>query len=114
MFQGLLYSAIVIAVAATAAPTAAEPINVVASNWAFTPGKVVLHVGTPATFRFSSKEGVHGAVSEGLGIPSTTLIPGKTMTVVVTPKKAGTYKITCSIPCGSGHGDMVVTVNVEP
>lgn len=61
MFQGLLYSAIVFAVAATEAPTGVEPIK-----------------------------------------------------VVVTPKKAGIYKITRSVPCGSGHGDMVVTVDVEP
>jgi cytochrome c oxidase subunit 2 len=115
MFKTLLYTAIIVLAASAGAPASSEPLNVVASNWTFTtPEKIVLHVGTPTTFRFTSKEGVHGAVSEGLGIPNTVLIPGKPMTVVVTPKKAGVYKIICSVPCGSGHADMVLTVVVEP
>jgi cytochrome c oxidase subunit 2 len=113
MFNVLLLAATIAgATGAPAAPPAA--IDVVASNWAFTPGTVTLHVGTAATFHFTSKEGVHGVSSDGLGIPSTMIVPGKTATVVVTPKKTGSFKVQCSVPCGPGHATMTFTVVVEP
>ncbi len=103
------------AAAATTPPTGANaPIDVAASNWAFTPKTIVLHVNQPATLRFTSNEGVHGIGSDDLGIPKTTLTPGRTVTIQVTPKKAGVYKLPCTIICGAGHAAMVLTVDVEP
>ncbi|MBV9270326.1 MAG: cupredoxin domain-containing protein [Candidatus Eremiobacteraeota bacterium] len=95
-------------------PVAAHPsMDIVASNWKFTPGTITLHVGETTQLRLTSSEGVHGIESSDLGIPKTTIMPGKFTTVDVTPKKAGTYTIHCSIVCGSGHADMVLTVHVE-
>lgn len=109
---GLLASTAGVGGAPTASP--APAIDVVASNWAFTPATVTLHVGTPAALRFTSKEGVHGVASEALDIPKTTLVPGKTVSIVVTPKKAGVYTVPCSIVCGAGHAAMKLTVDVQP
>lgn len=95
-------------------PVAAHPsIDVVASNWKFTPGTITLHVGEQTTLRLTSTSGVHGIKSEELGIPLTTIGPGKFVTVDVTPKKAGTYKLPCEIMCGPGHSTMLLTIVVE-
>lgn len=94
-------------------PAPAHPsMDIVASNWKFTPNTVTLHVGETTTLRLTSTEGVHGIKSDDLGIPLTTIAPGKFITVDVTPKKTGTYVLPCQIMCGSGHADMKLTVKV--
>jgi cytochrome c oxidase subunit 2 len=107
----VLAAAVLVAAAATAAPQG-TPIDVAASNWAFTPAKITLHAGVPTQLRFTSKEGVHGVASSELGIPKTTLVPGKTVTLTVTPAKTGEYKVPCAVVCGAGHATMILTVDV--
>lgn len=92
---------------------AGSAIDIVASNWAFTPSKITLHAGQPATLRFTSREGVHGVGSDALGIPKTALLPGKAVTLTATPSKTGTYTVPCTIVCGAGHDKMLLTVDVQ-
>jgi cytochrome c oxidase subunit 2 len=101
---------IVPAASASAHPT----IDIVASNWKFTPNFIELHVGQETTLRLTSSEGVHGLQSDDLGIPLTTIAPGSVKTVNVTPKKAGKYVLHCGVMCGAGHGDMTLTIDVVP
>jgi cytochrome c oxidase subunit II len=89
-------------------------IDIVASNWKFTPNDIQLHVGQPTSLRLTSSEGVHGLQSDDLEIPLTTISPGSFTTVSVTPKKAGKYVLHCAIMCGAGHPNMTLTVNVVP
>ena len=97
------------------AVAAAHPsIDIVASNWKFTPDTIELHVGQPTTLRVTSSEGVHGLKSDELGIAETTIMPGQYSKVDVTPSKAGTYVLHCSIVCGAGHSNMILTVHVLP
>lgn len=104
-----------VAVLALATPAIAHPtVDVVASNWKFTPATVEMHVGETTVMHITSSGGVHGIKSDELGIAQTTITPGNFVDVSVTPKKAGTYKIYCSIVCGAGHGDMILTVEVKP
>ena len=104
-----------VAVLAIAAPAFAHPtLDVVASNWKFTPATVEMHVGETTVLHLTSSAGVHGIQSDELGIAQTTIMPGKFVDVSVTPKKAGTYVIHCSIQCGAGHGDMTLTIEVKP
>jgi cytochrome c oxidase subunit 2 len=119
----ILFVATLFAGAGTIVPTSAATspngvlpiVNVVATaNQKFAPDHIVLHVGKRQTLRFTSTGGVHGIVSSDLGIPSTMIVPGKTVSLNVTPKKVGTYKIPCSIVCGPGHADMSLTVQVKP
>jgi len=92
---------------------AANPtINIVASNWKFTPNTIELHAGQTATLRLTSSEGVHGLQSDDLGIPQTMIQPGAFKTIDVTPKKPGKYVLHCAIMCGAGHANMTLTVNV--
>lgn len=113
----------ILAVAGVGVPTsAAKPqaavlpvVNIVATaDQKFAPDHVVLHVGKRQTLRFTSASGVHGVASKELGIPATTITSDKPVSVSVTPKKAGTYKVPCAIMCGPGHADMALTVEVKP
>ena len=105
-----------VATAGATKPQAAAAVITIAAtaDQKFAPDHVVLHVGKRQTLRFTSAAGVHGIASPDLGIPSTMLMPDKPVSFVVTPKKAGTYKIPCSIMCGPGHADMALTVEVKP
>ncbi|HVN69266.1 MAG TPA: cupredoxin domain-containing protein [Candidatus Binatia bacterium] len=107
--------ALAIAILTIPAPLTAHPsIDIVASNWKFTPSTIELHVGQQTTLRLTSSEGVHGLQSDDLGIPLTTITPGSFTSVNVTPKKAGTYVLHCAVVCGAGHANMTLTVNVVP
>ena len=110
-----LAAAVVGVVAAPATSVLAHPsIDIVASNWKFTPSTIELHVGETTALRLTSSEGVHGLQSDDLGIPQTAIEPGSFKTIQVTPKKAGKYVLHCSIMCGAGHANMTLTVNVLP
>ena len=90
-------------------------VNIVATaDQKFAPDHVVLHVHKRQTLRFTSAAGVHGIVSKDLGIPATMITADKPVSVNVTPQKAGSYKIQCSIMCGPGHADMALTIAVKP
>jgi cytochrome c oxidase subunit 2 len=115
-FRNLAMAAVAVAVAIVPATFAlAHPsVDIVASNWKFTPNKIELHVGETTTLRMTSSEGVHGLQSADLSIPATMIPPGSFVSVNVTPKKRGTYVLHCSIVCGAGHPNMTLTVNVLP
>jgi cytochrome c oxidase subunit 2 len=101
--------------AAKPGPTALPVVNIVATaDQKFAPDHIVLHVGKRQTLRFTSAGGVHGVGSTDLGIPPTMITADKPVSVNVTAKKAGTYKIPCTIVCGANHADMVLTVEVKP
>lgn len=108
-----ILATVLLAALALIVPALAHPsIDIVASNWKFTPAEISIPAGEPTSLRLTSSEGVHGIASSDLGIPDTTILPNKFVTVTFTPKKAGTYKVHCSIVCGAGHPDMMLTVKV--
>jgi cytochrome c oxidase subunit II len=104
-----------IAVFASGAAAMAHPtIDIVAANWKFTPAKISVPVNEPTTLRLTSSSGVHGLESADLGIAKTTITPGKFELVTFTPKKPGTYVLSCAVVCGPGHSDMKLTIEVTP
>ena len=110
---GIGLAAAAILISAAVRPSAAHPsVDVVASNWKFTPATIEAHVGEETTLRLTSSEGVHGIESADLGIPKTMITPGKFVEVKFTPKKAGTYVLHCAIMCGEGHEKMALTIKV--
>jgi len=110
----LAFAAAFLGLSTIAQPAANPTINVVTSNWKFTPNTIQLHVGQETTLHLTSTEGVHGLQSDELGIAMTMIAPGSAKTVTVTAKKAGKYVLHCAIMCGAGHANMTLTVNVVP
>ena len=111
----MLATAAVPASAAKPVPNMLPVVNIVATaDQKFAPDHIVLHAGKRQTLRFTSAGGVHGVVSKDLGIPPTMITGDKPVSVTVTAKKAGTYKIPCTVVCGPGHADMALTVVVKP
>lgn len=110
-----LFAALAVSAASAPSPKPVPVLNVVATaDQKFQPAVVVMHVGKPAALRLTSSGGVHGIASPELGIPATMIMPDKPVTVTVTPKKAGTYKLPCTIVCGANHADMLLTIEVRP
>jgi len=95
------------------AATVAAVINIVASNWKFTPNTIAVAVGKPVTLHLTSTSGVHGIQSDSLGIPLTAIRPDQSAQVTFTPKVAGSYVVHCAIECGPGHENMTLTIVVK-
>ncbi len=107
-----IYIALLFAFVSPLVASSHPSIDVVASNWKFTPDTITVHLNEPTTLRLTSSEGVHGIASTDLGIPKTTIFPNRFVTVAFVPKKLGTYKVYCAIICGAGHANMTLTVKV--
>ncbi len=110
----LVAIAVTALIASVATAMAHPTIDIVASNWKFTPAKISIPVNEPTTLRVTSSSGVHGLQSDELGIAQTTITPDKFQLITFTPKKAGTYVVHCSVVCGPGHPDMTLTIEVTP
>lgn len=106
---------VAVALAAALNVASAHPtIDIVASNWKFTPSTITVPVNDPTTLRLTSSSGVHGIQSDELGITKTTITPGSFQLVTFTPHDAGKYVLHCAVVCGPGHADMALTVVVTP
>ncbi len=104
--------------AALAAPVhaalAQEPrvVEITARRFAFAPAEVTLKAGEPVVLRVRSEDVTHGFFQRALGMDAT-LEPGKSVDLPVTPTKPGRYTVICDHFCGSGHGNMKMTIVVE-
>ena len=99
------------AVSADAAATA-QVVKITASKYHFTPDRIVLVKGRPATLQLTSADRVHGFMVREFGI-DTDIEPGKTTNITINPEKAGSYATICDHYCGLGHGGMKMTIVVE-
>jgi cytochrome c oxidase subunit 2 len=105
--------ALAIALAASPAPAQApRVVEIVAKRFQFTPSEITLRKDEPVILRLRSEDVVHGFFQRPLGI-DTTIQPGKTTDVALTPHAAGRFQIICHHFCGAGHGNMKMTVVVE-
>ncbi len=94
---------------ATAHPT----VDIVASNWKFTPAKIQVPVGEVTKLSLTSSSGVHGLQSDELDMKLTSIKPGEFQIVTIKPMKAGIFVLHCAIICGPGHSDMVLTIEAK-
>jgi cytochrome c oxidase subunit 2 len=100
---------------AAAAPVRAEEppqvVKIMASKYQFIPDHITLTKGEPITIQLTSTDRMHGFLLRALKIDST-IEPGKTTSITVTPDAVGTFKAICDHYCGIGHGGMKMTVAV--
>jgi cytochrome c oxidase subunit II len=99
---------------AAAEPAPATPlvIRVTAKRFAYEPKRIVLKVGVPVVFEFTSADRAHGFKVPELGLRAD-IEPGKVTRLAFTPTKTGTFVFACDVFCGDGHeemsGELVVT-----
>ncbi|MGN7358301.1 cytochrome C oxidase subunit II [Paenibacillus sp. SAF-054] len=86
-----------------------EELVITATNYAFDKQEYHLKKGVPVKITFDNKEGNHGVLIPGLELQ----LDNKNKSQVVTPQKAGTFEMTCSVFCGSGHTAMLAKVIVD-
>ncbi len=78
-----------------------QVLDISATNFEFNEKEYTVKAGQPVKISFASKQGVHAIQIGGTDI---SLDDGDSETVTL---QAGEYNIICSIPCGSGHAQMV-------
>jgi len=114
------YALLVIFVATSAVTTsfraqaAASPrvVTIAAKRFEFSPSQITLKKGEPVTLRLTTEDVKHGFLQKALKIDAE-VAPGKTSEVTFTPPMAGTFTTICDNFCGSGHGNMKMTIVVE-
>ncbi|MGF7046686.1 cytochrome c oxidase subunit 2 [Paenibacillus sp. DS2015] len=86
-----------------------EELVIKATNYNFDQKEYHLKKGVPVKIIFDNAEGNHGVLIPGLNLQ----LDQKNSSKVITPDKAGTYEITCSVFCGTGHTSMISKIIVE-
>ena len=107
-----LLLALVVASPLHAAAAGGEVVDLVAKRFEFIPNEITIAQGTPTLLRIRSQDVTHGFFNRELGIDAD-IKPGATTEVPVTPKAPGRYTVICDHFCGSGHGNMKMTIVVQ-
>jgi cytochrome c oxidase subunit 2 len=108
----LLTMAAPLASAQAPTPTAPRVIEISAKRFEFAPSAITVKRGETVLLRLKSADVTHGFYSKQLKIDEV-IQPGKTLEVKLTPQTAGTFIVICDHFCGSGHGNMKMTIVVE-
>jgi len=95
-----------------ASQPAGRVIEITAKRFNFSPAQITLKKGEPVTLRIKAEDVTHGFYLKPLKLDET-IEPGTTKDVTVTPQVAGTFTTICDHFCGSGHGNMHMTIVVE-
>jgi cytochrome c oxidase subunit 2 len=99
------------------APHAADStrtIDVTLSRYAFSPERIEVLLGERVRLNVVSVDGTHGFQVKALGPNARIPAGGRTVTIELTPKEAGTFEIKCSEYCGIGHRRMKAWLIVRP
>ena len=89
-------------------------IDVKLSRYAFSPDRIDVGLGERVRLNVASVDGTHGFQVKALGVNALIPDDGKTVTVELTAKEAGTFEIKCSEYCGRGHRRMQAWLIVTP
>jgi cytochrome c oxidase subunit II len=93
------------------AATEPKRIEVTAKRFAFVPSEVTLKKGEPVVLALKSEDVAHGVKFDELHL-KTEIAKDSAAELAFTPDKAGTFVGHCSHFCGSGHGEMTLTLHV--
>jgi heme/copper-type cytochrome/quinol oxidase subunit 2 len=84
-----------------------------ARDFAFTPATIEVNPGDRVTIELESGDYVHGLHIEGYEV-NLTADPGQPASVTFIADRPGTFRIRCSVPCGSLHPFMGGRLRVGP
>ena len=93
------------------ADAGARRIEVTARRFAYAPGEITLKKGQPVVLVIKSTDVAHGLRFRELNL-DTRIDKGGTAELSFTPDKTGDFVGHCSVFCGSGHGEMTLTLHV--
>ena len=110
----VLLLTLLVALAQARAMDPIRTVDVALSRYAFSPERLELRVGEPVRLKITSSDGAHGFQVKALGLKVHVPIGGTAVTIDLTPKEAGTYRISCSEYCGIGHSRMQAWLIVSP
>lgn len=83
-----------------------QTIEVTASKFRFDPATLSVTQGDKVRLRVRSADQTHGFAIKAFRVKAPISKSGETVTVEFVADKAGTFDITCSEYCGSGHSAM--------
>ncbi len=88
-------------------------IRVVARQFAFEPAVIQVRQGEQVRLRLETRDVVHGIYIEGydLQLQTEASQPGE---LVFRAEQAGTFRLRCSVICGSQHPLMTGELQVQP
>jgi cytochrome c oxidase subunit 2 len=87
-------------------------VTVTAKRFEFLPHEVKLKKGETVTLHVTSEDVEHGFFNRKLKI-DTDVPAGQSADITITPDQEGKFVVICDHFCGSGHGNMHLTVEVE-
>ncbi|MDQ0191946.1 cupredoxin domain-containing protein [Paenibacillus wynnii] len=86
-----------------------EELVIKATNYSFDSKEYHLKKGVPVKIVFENESGNHGIL-----IPEFNLtLNRENSSQVIVPEEAGTFEMSCSIMCGSGHSNMIAKIIVD-
>lgn len=88
-------------------------IEVEATMFEFTPSSFKVNQGDRVTIKLISSDVVHGLYIDGYDV-DISADPGQTSSISFTADQRGSFRILCSITCGSLHPFMVGKFRVGP
>ena len=97
--------------ASAATPASPRRIEVVAKRFAFEPAEITVKKGEAIDLVLTSADVAHGVRIRELNL-DLRAGKGKQVDQTITPDKVGTFVGHCSVFCGSGHGQMALTIHV--
>jgi cytochrome c oxidase subunit 2 len=97
--------------ASVANPASPRRVEVTAKRFAFEPAEITLKKGEAVDFVLTSSDVAHGIRIRELNL-DLRVGKGKSADVTLTPNTPGTFVGHCSVFCGSGHGQMTLTIHV--
>ena len=110
MFAFLLCTGLA-ATTSARAQDAPKRIELTASKFHYSLGELTLKKGQPVVIVLKSLDATHGLRFRDLDL-NTKAEKGTSSELAFTPQKTGTFVGHCSVFCGSGHGQMTLTLHV--
>ena len=86
-------------------------IEITAKQFSFEPSEITVKKGQPVVLVIKSADVAHGLRFRDLNL-NVKVDKGGTAELPFTPDKTGDFVGQCSVFCGSGHGEMTLTMHV--
>jgi cytochrome c oxidase subunit II len=106
-------AALALGSAAVVASTKPKPrvIKVVAKKFEFVPEEIRVRNGETVTLQFTAPEVPMGFKLADFNLRAD-IVPGKVVSLDLTPDKTGSFTFLCDVFCGTGHEEMSGTLIV--